>query len=177
MIYLWATLLVLLNAVWLALVVIGLPGTWLMVISTALLAWWQWDAETSTGDPMFAVWMLVAITALAFLGEILEFFAGVLGSQKAGGTRWGSIGALIGGLVGGIGATFLIPIPVIGSLMGACGGAALGALGLELARGGGITASTKSGVGAGVGRFVGTIAKLAVGGVIWLVVAVAAFWP
>jgi len=35
----------------------------------------------------------------------------------------------------------------------------------------------RSGLGAGVGRFFGTVAKLVVGIGIWIVAAVAAFWP
>jgi len=34
MLYLWSVLLILLNALWLVLVVFGLPGNWLIVIST-----------------------------------------------------------------------------------------------------------------------------------------------
>lgn len=41
MVYVWSILLILLNAVWLALVVFGLPGNWLIVISTYLFAWWR----------------------------------------------------------------------------------------------------------------------------------------
>ena len=35
MLYVWLLILVLLNAVWLVLVLFGLPGNWLMVFSTA----------------------------------------------------------------------------------------------------------------------------------------------
>ena len=43
MVYLWATILVVANAVWLFLNLLGLPGNWLMVASTALVAWLYWD--------------------------------------------------------------------------------------------------------------------------------------
>ena len=177
MIYLLATLLVLVNLGWLVLVVLGLPGTWLMVISTVALAWWQWDGGESSGQHMFGAATLVAVVIVAALGEVLEFISGAVGTKKAGGTRWGSVGALVGGVIGAIAATFLIPIPLLGSLIGACGGAAVGAWGLELRSGHGMSGSVKSGIGAGVGRFVGTISKLITGIVIWIIVAVAAFWP
>ena len=112
---------------------------------------------------------------LALAGEACEFGAGLAGAKQAGGTRRGALGALIGALAGGIVGTFFIPL--LGSLVGACVGAALGAWALELTGGRSQRASLKSGVGAGVGRLAGTLAKLGAGIVIWLMVAVAAFWP
>jgi len=40
MLYVESSILVLLNLLWLALVLFGLPGNWLMVLSTSLFAWW-----------------------------------------------------------------------------------------------------------------------------------------
>ncbi len=172
--YLFATLLVALNTVWLFLVVLGLPGTWLMVGGTLILAWWRRDA----GDgAMFSNPVLVLICVLAGLGEVLEFLAGVVGSKVAGGSRRGALGALLGALVGGIGGTFLIPIPVLGSLLGAGLGAGLGAWGLELHSGREMRAALRSGAGAGVGRLSGATAKLIVALLIWVIIAVAGFWP
>jgi hypothetical protein len=175
--YLVATLLTVLNAVWLFLVVLGLPGTWLMVASTLLVAWWRHGEGTAGSGSMFGTPLLVAIGVLALLGEVLEFLAGVIGSKSTGGSQRGALGALAGALVGGIAGTVLIPLPVVGSLLGACAGAALGALGLELHSGRALRASLWSGVGAGAGRFAGTVIKTAVGALIWVLVAVAAFWP
>ncbi len=173
--YVWATVLVLLNAVWLATVVAGLPGLWLMVAGTIGLAWWR-GAES--GEPgMFSTAVLVTIVVLAAAAEIAEFITGMVGSKTAGGTRWGSVGALAGGLVGAIVGSFAIPIPLVGTLIGACGGAAIGAAALELATGRKIGESAKSGVGAGVGTLAGRVIKLAVGALIWIIVAVAAYWP
>ncbi|MBU0616727.1 MAG: DUF456 domain-containing protein [Planctomycetes bacterium] len=177
MTYLWATLLILLNTLWLATVVAGLPGTWLMVVCTALLAWWKWEDPATGQAGMFSLATLITIVVLAAIGEIAEFFTGVVGSKKAGGTRRGAIGALIGCLVGAVAATFLIPIPILGSLIGACGGACLGAWGFELSGGRRMAESARSGVGAGVGTFAGRVVKLIVGIAIWLIVAVAALWP
>ena len=46
MIYVWLTILILLNACWLATIPFMLPGNWLMVIGTCLFAWWKWDQGT-----------------------------------------------------------------------------------------------------------------------------------
>jgi uncharacterized protein YqgC (DUF456 family) len=177
MTYLWASLLVLLNAVWLATVIAGLPGTWLMVVCTTLLAWWKWG-DPATGQPgMFSLATLITIVVLAAIGEIAEFFTGVVGTKQAGGTRRGAVGALLGGFLGAVAATFLIPIPILGSLIGACGGACLGAWGFELSSGRKMGEAGRSGVGAGVGTFAGRIVKLVIGIAIWLIIAFAAFWP
>jgi uncharacterized protein YqgC (DUF456 family) len=172
-IYVWATLLTLVNLIWLSLNLLTLPGNWLMVATTMLVAWWQWAA----GDPMFSLPTLVAIVALAALGEVVEFFAGVAGATKAGSTRWGSAGALLGGIVGAVAGTFLIPVPVLGSLIGACAGACLGAWGMELLGGRKMRPSIRAGIGGGVGRLAGAALKSFLGVLIWIIVAVAAFWP
>lgn len=169
MLYVWSILLVLLNAIWLVLVFFGLPGNWLIVISTCLFAWWR--AE----DNVFSVYTLLFIAALAILGEVVEFFAGMGGARKAGASWRGSLGAIIGAVTGAILGTFFIPF--LGTLVGACVGAGIGAWGLELAGGRKMEESVRFGLGAGIGQFFGITAKFALGVAIWLIVAVAAFWP
>jgi uncharacterized protein YqgC (DUF456 family) len=170
-------LLTLLSAGCVFLVVLGLPGTWMMAAFAGLFAWWQWDPSRGPTDQFLGVPVLIAVLGLALVGEIVEFAAGAAGAKRAGASGWGAIGALIGALVGGLAATFMIPIPIVGSLIGACGGAAAGAWICELAIGRPHEQAVRSGIGAGVGRFKGTLAKLAVAVVMWLVIAVAAFWP
>jgi uncharacterized protein YqgC (DUF456 family) len=165
--YLWAALLILTNALWLALDLLGLPGNWLMVAGTLLVAWLQ--------PGMFSAWTLVAVVLLAAAGEVLELLSGVLGARKGGAGRRGSAGALGGGLLGAIVGTFWIPVPVLGSLLGACAGACLGAWILEQSGGRGSWASLRAGIGAGVGRALGTVTKLAVGILLWFLIAIAAF--
>jgi len=171
MIYLWASLLIVVNLFWLVLTALTLPGNWMMVATTALVAWWQWD------EGMFSPWTLGALVVLAAGAEVLEFVSSAVGVRKAGGTRWGGVGSLLGALAGAVAGTILIPIPVVGSLVGVCLGACAGAWGFEAACGRSQKQSLRAGVGAGVGRLIATVLKLAVGVVIWIVVAVAAFWP
>jgi len=177
MMYLWATLLVVVNTAWLALSFLALPGNWLMVITTALVAWWRWDPKKGWTDQMFSIYVLAAIVLLAVAGEVVEFFAGAVGARKAGGSWRGSIGALLGGIAGVIAGTMLIPIPVLGTLIGAGGGACLGAWGLEAMGGRKGRGSLRAGLGAGVGWAVGAATKATLGALIWLIVTVAAFWP
>lgn len=171
-----AAMLVVLNAIWLLALVLGLPGIWLMIAGALALQWWS-SATPSAGGPMFTTWTLVAVVTLAVLSEVFEFLAGMWGTAAAGGTRRGSLGALLGGIAGAVFGTALIPVPIVGSLLGACLGAALGAFGFELSGGRRVNESVASGLGAGVGRFTGTLIKLVLGVAVWVIVAVAAFWP
>ena len=159
------------NTVWLVMTLLTLPGNWLMVITTVGVAWWQWDKG------MFSPWTLAAIVLLAVIGEVLDVATSALGVRKAGGTKRAGLGGMIGSLVGALVGTFVIPVPVVGTVMGTVGGALLGAFGFERSGGAEVSASLKSGLGAGAGSFVGTLLKLSAGIAIWIVATVAAFWP
>lgn len=170
MVYLWLVCLLVLNICWLGLVFFALPGNWLVVISTGLFAWWYWE------DGIFSIYTLIAITLLAFVGEIIEFFSGMGGAKKAGSGWWGAFAAIGGAIIGAIAGTFLIPILFLGTLLGACFGAGLGTLAVELKMGKEMHESMRSGFGAGLGVFVGTTGKFLIGVLIWAIIAVAAFY-
>jgi len=173
--FIWAIGLVVVNALWLALVAMGLPGNWLMVASAGALTWWRLDAQD--GRPMFGLITLCVAVGLALLGELFELLAGAAGAGRAGGTRRGSVGALIGGMLGAVFGTLAIPVPVVGTLTGACGGAFVGACLLELSGGRRMDSAIRSGLGAGVGHLIGVTLKFGIGVIIWMVLAIAAFWP
>ncbi len=171
MIYFWVTLLIILNAFWLILVLFGLPGNWLMIISACSLTWWRYD------DGIFSVPVIVIVVILAVIGEIVEFFAGMTGAKKAGASWFGSMAAIIGSIAGAFFGTFLIPLPIIGTLFGACCGAAVGTIGVELLCGKDLHESFRFGLGAGVGDLIGKTGKFIIGLGIWLIIAVSAYWP
>ncbi len=52
--YLWATLLVLVNAVWWFLNLLVLPGNTLMVLSAGLVTWVTWDPGKGWNQQMFS---------------------------------------------------------------------------------------------------------------------------
>ena len=54
--------------------------------------------------PIGDVPVLAAGLGLATLGEVLEFASSAVGTAKAGGTRWGSVGAVAGCIVGAVAA-------------------------------------------------------------------------
>jgi uncharacterized protein YqgC (DUF456 family) len=167
--YLWLAILVITNAVWLALVPFALPGNWLIVIATSLVAWWQWEKHP------FSIYTLAAIFVLVLLGELVEFLGGIGGARRSGAGFRGSIGAILGAITGAIVGTAFLPF--FGTILGSCIGAGIGAWALELTAGRQMAESIHLGFGASVGQFLGTTAKFAIGVTIWLIVAVAAFWP
>ena len=172
MIYLYLVILLIANAVWLMLVPFTLPGNWLMIISTGLFAWWQWD------QGIFSFPLLVVITVLALIAELIEFFAGAGGAKKAGASWTGAIAAIIGAVIGAIAGTILIPAPIVGTMLGACIGAGLCTWGVErLILKNQPQTSVQSGIGAGTGVLIGIITKFLIGCIIWICIAVAAFWP
>jgi len=171
MLYVWLSILIVVNAGWLLLVLLGLPGNWLMVISTCLFAWWKWNEQ------IFSGWTLVAIVSLALLGELIEFLAGMTGAKGSGASWRGSTMAVFGAILGALVGTFVIPILFLGSVLGASVGAGLAVWATEISRGVRADQSLRRAVGAGIGQIIGTASKLMLGLVIWFVIAVAAFWP
>ena len=157
-------------------VLLGLPGTWMLILFAVIIEfcdrWYLPAGDTQT----FNWWLLLGCLALAGVGEVLEFFAGVLGAKKGGSSKRGMVGALIGGLAGAI-VGVGIPIPIIGSLIGAMIGTFLGALLGEMSHEGKEFGETlKPATGATVGRVLGTLAKMPIALMVWVMLSVAVFW-
>ncbi len=146
MTFLFALLLiVVLMASW-VLTVLGMPGNWLMVVATALYSYLAPGAAIGGR-------VLVALLALAAVGEIVELVAGALGVAKAGGSRRGAVLALVGSMVGGVVGIFIgVPIPLIGSLVAAVLFAGLGAMA------GAVLGETSAGRGLGASWQIGRLA-------------------
>ncbi len=168
MIYAYVVALTVLNLVFWVAILFNLPGTWLMIFCAALLEWW-----TPT-QAVFGPMVLIGATTLAVIGEILEFVLGAKGARQAGGSKRGAVFAIVGGIVGAIFGTAL-PIPILGTLIGASAGAFAGSVVGDRWAGHSLEQSMISGRGAAVGRFWGTIAKLAIGGTIVAILAAAPF--
>ena len=98
-------------------------------------------------------WSFLILGGLMALSQTLEIVSGAAGSRWFGGTRWGALGALIGGIVG----MFFMPF---GLLVGPL----LGAFGCEIAF---ARKKAKPAAISGVGSVVGTLAgmgiKIAIG--------------
>lgn len=147
----------------LALIPIGLPGTWLM-IGAALVYDWVVPGMT------FGLWTLGGTLTLALVAEVLEFTVAKRYTERSGGSSRAGWGAMLGGLAGAFAG---VPVPVIGSVIGAFAGAFLGALVMEwTVRGDDAAGVVRVATGALVGRAVATAAKLGAGVAIaaWLVI-------
>jgi len=167
MYYIWFTFLVIAcGASWCA-TLMALPGNWGIVLSGALFAWLVPDSELS--------WIGVGIaTAFGVVGEIVEVAAGAAGAARLGARRRSMVLSLIATVVGSIAGSFLVPIPIVGTVIGALAGGALGAYlgayGGEISAGTDVATSRKIGGAAMKGRILGTLAKLLIGGAMFLVI-------
>ncbi len=106
--------------------------------------------------PGILSWWTVALFILsALVGLVLDFLVTVYASRKAGATRAGTVGALLGGIIG---LFFSLPGLLLGPFLGA-----VLAEGLISRRR--LGEAMRAGVGAGLGFLAGTLGKglLAVG--------------
>jgi uncharacterized protein YqgC (DUF456 family) len=167
-------------AVCVALVVLQLPGGWIILALAVVIEWIDGLYLPPERQPTFPVWLLVATFGLLVIGEIVEFVASAEGARRGGSSRRGMVGALIGGVVGAILLTPpLLFIPVVGTLLGAVIGTFVGAVVGE------ITAqqprtmkqSLRPATGAAIGRVMGTVSKVGIAIAIWLTLTMAAIWP
>lgn len=157
-----ALLLALVCVAGLALVALGLPGLW--VITLAVLGYGALTDFQTVG------WgTVIAVVALAGVGELLEVWLGYGLTRKYGGSKRAGWGALVGGIVG---AAVGVPVPVIGSVIGALIGAFAGATLFEYSATWKVHGALRVGWGALLGRVAANTAKIAVG----LVMAVVAMW-
>jgi uncharacterized protein YqgC (DUF456 family) len=159
-------------------IILSLPGVWVILAMALVIEVLDrfWAAEP--GYDTFGWWLLIACVVLAVIGEIIEFFAGVLGAKGAGASTRGMVGALIGGILGIFIFTPFIPIPLVGSLVGVLLGTFAGAVVGELsAQNATVRGTIRPATGATFGRILGTVGKMGVGIAVWLVLSVAAFWP
>lgn len=134
----------------LLLVPVGLPGTWLMLGAALVYDWLVPSAPIG--------WTAIGVaTAIAVVGEVIEFSLAARYTRRYGGSPRAGWGAIAGGIAGAIVG---LPLPVVGSVIGAFVGAFAGALLLELTRrestGG---SATRVAWGALLGRVAATVAK------------------
>src|SRR5256885_11450613 len=109
----------------LILIVLGLPGLWIMFASAVTYN------LVFPGDPI-GWFTLVAVAVLALVAELLEFSLTGKYARKYGGSRRAGWGAIIGSIVG---AMVGVPVPIVGPVIGAFLGSFIGALIAELTGG------------------------------------------
>lgn len=136
----------------LVLLIVGLPGTWLIVVAAAVFAW----ISGGSAIPWSAVVIFILLSAGA---EVFEAVVGAWGARKYGGSRWAMAGAVVGGIAGAI---LLAGFPpVIGSIIGAFAGSFGGAFLLEYAANRDFRKARSTGKGAFYARIVAVVTKVA----------------
>ena len=150
----------------LSLMLVGLAGCVIPVIPGHLLIMMGAVAHRLMLDERSGVewWTFVVLGCLLAGSQIFEFVSGAAGSKWFGGTKWGALGAFIGGIVG----MFFMPFGLIlGPLLGAYASELLFAKQES-------KPAMVSGVGSAVGTLVSIVVKIAVGVVmvLWFVVDV-----
>lgn len=99
-------------------VVLGLPGTWLILATSFLYGW-------LTGFAIITSKLLLGLLALAVVAELLDLTLGLWGARRYGGTKKAMVGTMVGGILG---AVALSPMlfgfgTIVGALLGAFVGA------------------------------------------------------
>jgi uncharacterized protein len=145
------------------LIVLGLPGLWLM-IATAITY-----NLIVPGRPIS--WLTIALICILGVGaEVLDLTLTGRYAKKYGGSRRAGIGAIIGGIIGGMVG---LPIPLFGPVIGALVGSFAGALVAEYREGRDAVAASRVATGALLGRVAGTVVKVGLGFAIaiWIFIA------
>jgi uncharacterized protein YqgC (DUF456 family) len=144
----------------LALIFLGLPGTWVILALTGL-----WAFFTNASELGWQFFVLLG--GMAGLGEFMEFSAGYFGVKRFGGSSKGSIGGMIGAIVGGIMCATLFF--GFGALLGALAGGFAGCYVMEKIYGADHGPALRAALGATLGRFGGFVVKLGIAiGMIWI---------
>jgi uncharacterized protein len=131
--------------------VVGFPGTWMILAGSAVYAVATEFARISFQD-------LLWLAGLAGVGEVLEFWASIQGGPEA--SRRARLAAVLGAICGGLlGAPLLFGL---GALPGAFGGAFLGAAAVAAFEGGTMAGALRVGLAAMKGRALGFLCKGAI---------------
>ncbi len=158
------------------LVVFQLPGVWIL-LAIATLIEFGLDGYRPAEDPWTFGWHIMVLSAVvALIGEAIEFFAGVAGAKKAGASRRGMVGSLIGGIAGAFvfsGLFFFIPVfgTLCGVILGTFVGAVVGEMTDETAT---MRGTVKPAIGATIGRVLGTLGKVMAALIVWMALLVGA---
>jgi len=109
-----------------SLLIIGLPGNWVLMTGMFLAIGVNPTVEITVAT-------VIIFFSLCILGEVLEWGLILFGAKRYGVTKAGTLGGIVGGVLGAIGFSPLFP--VIGTLAGGILGVVVGVLSVELARG------------------------------------------
>lgn len=89
---------------------LSISGTWFVIAGTII-------AALIRNDGFPGLWTILIFIALAACVEVIEALAGAWGVRRRGGSKLAGFAAVVGGLLG-LALGTLIPIPILGNLLG-----------------------------------------------------------
>jgi uncharacterized protein len=135
----------------LALVVIGLPGTFVIVITAFIYGY-------TTGFENLSVNCLLLLLSLSVFAELADNLISMFWARRYGSSARGIVGSIIGALIGSVIGSALLPI--IGTILGGLLGSFVGAYLSEYHRLRDNGRAVRAGWGAFAGRMAGIALKL-----------------
>jgi hypothetical protein len=147
----------------LAMIPLGLPGTWVMI--GAALIYMLTVPQGGVGTVT-----LGGTAALALVAELVDFAFASRFTHRYGGSRRAAWGAVVGGFVG---VAVGFPVPIVGPVIGGLIGTFAGALVAEFEQSGRHTHAARVAYGALIARVFASVTKVAIGVAIaaWIFVA------
>ncbi len=137
---------------------LGIPGGWIALAAIVIF-------DLATGFSTVGWVLLVVMIAIATLGEIIESFFGLVYVAQRGATKWGVLGAFVGGLAGAVGGGFVLPF--IGSILLGLAGAFAGAVLFEYVYYRSLDRALQTGFSAFIGKLAAMFVKFALGLVVF----------
>lgn len=145
--------------------IIGLFGTILPIIPGSIIIWLAslFYAAVVVGFDTFSPWVFALITLVGLLAGTADIWLAAFGARKTG-ASWRT---LLVGFIGAIAGTFLLPIPLVGTIVGYAAGLILS----EYVRLGALRPAIRAAAGGVVGWGVSSAVELAGGLIMILLVA------
>lgn len=133
--------------------VIGLFGIILPIIPGLIIIWLAslYYAAGVVGFDTFSPWVFGLITIVGLIAGTSSLWLAALGAKTTG-ASWRT---LVVGFIGAIAGTFLIPVPLLGTILGYAAGLVLA----EYARQGALRPAAKTALGGVVGLGVSTVVE------------------
>jgi uncharacterized protein YqgC (DUF456 family) len=150
--------------------VIGLLGTILPVIPGLIIVWLAslYYAAVVVGFDAFSPWVFALLTIIALVAGTSNIWLAALGAKTTG-ASWRTLGV---GFIGSIAGTFLLPIPLVGTIVGYAAGLVLS----EYVRQGELRPAVKAAFGGMVGWGISTVVEFVGGVLMILLVATQVPW-
>lgn len=145
----------------------GLPGSWIALAAVAVFS--AATRFSTVGWKLF-----LAMAGITIAGEIAESLLGVVFVARKGATKWGVLGAFVGGLAGAVFGTAIIPL--VGSIVFGFIGAFTGAVASEYAYYRSLDRALRTGFFAFVGKLLAMFVKFALG-IVVLALFIYRTWP